>query len=325
MHIENKIIAVAGASGMVGRSIVEQLIQHSSTSVVRASYFSQSDPFSNLDKVQSVKVDLRYRELCREFVDDCDVLIVAAAVTGGAAAANAEPWKQVNDNLIIGANMLGAAGLLECGHTIFISSATAYQEFEGYITEDELDWSKNPPDSYFGVGWCWRSLEKLAEFWHKAKKIDISCIRAANIFGPFAKFNPQHSNFIPALIRKATDRMDPFEVWGAPEVTRDVIYAEDFANAIIVLTNMQLSGFNVFNLGSGKAVTVGEVVSYILKSTEHDAEVCFTKTGSVTAPHRVLDCSKLFSTINWSPVIGIEEGISRTAQWWKTNKNRWIK
>ncbi len=65
--------------------------------------------------------------------------------------------------------------------------------------------------------------------------MEIVLVRAANVFGPYARFDPSTSNFLPALIRKAVERLDPFPVWGSPDVVRDVIYSADFASDCVGL------------------------------------------------------------------------------------------
>ena len=170
------------------------------------------------------------------------------------------PHGQVTDNLIIDALLLEAMHAEGIRRIIYLSSATVYQEFEGCIKEDELDWNQQPHEAYIGVGWAKRFAEKLCWFWHEKYGMEIFVVRCANIYGPYARFDPANSNFIPAIIRKSVKKMDPFEVWGNPEVRRDVIYTEDFAAAVISLLMHDEIKYGVYNLGFGKAVTVGEVV-----------------------------------------------------------------
>lgn len=293
---------------------------------MRAGCFNQDNAFGSHPKLEIAPGDLRRMECCRQLCKGCDTGIFAAASTGGAAQAASEPWRQVNDNLIMNAQLLEACFHEKVKRVVMIGSATTYQDFEGKIREDELDFSQNPAASYFGVGWVMRSLEKLAEFWHRTGKMEIILIRAANIYGPYAKFNPQNSNFIPALVRKSVEKLNPFEVWGSPDVTRDVIFSEDFAEAIVKLLECEQVKFDVFNVGSGAAVTVDEVVKACLKHSGHQpSKVEYRSDKPVTVKNRILDCSKIKNITGWTTRHSLDDGIRKTVEWWQENQKKWTR
>jgi GDP-L-fucose synthase len=252
--------------------------------------------------------------------------MAAAAHAGGAAALAAAPARQVTDNAVMHARLLEALHAQGVQRVVWIGSVTLYQEFEGAIREDALDLNQDPPASHFGVGWVMRFSEKLCQFWRAQGGMAIINIRSANVFGPYARFDPRGSNFIPALIRKAVDRMDPFEVWGSPDVARDVIYAADFARAVgLLLTDDAIPG-GVFNVGSGAPVTVGQVVEWALRSAGHaPSEIRYRDDRPTTIRFRSLDCSRIRAATGWAPQHTVEEGIRLTTDWWMRNKDWWTK
>jgi GDP-L-fucose synthase len=256
----------------------------------------------------------------------CDCAVMAAAHAGGAGFAKQFPWEHMKENLLMNLQMLEAFRLEKIKRVVFIGSAALYQEFEGSIKEDSLDLNKEPHEAYFGYGWAIRFLEKLCKFTHKQYGTQTVIIRAANIFGPYDKFNPQVSNFIPAIIRKAADRMDPFEVWGSPGVTRDVIYADDFAMAIAMTLDNDKIEFETFNIGSGVKTTVGSVVEWALKYTGHKpSQVKYLADKPTAIKFRALDCARARDLLGWTPRYRIEEGVRKTAEWWMENRNKWNK
>jgi GDP-L-fucose synthase len=316
-------VFVAGATGLTGTSIVQQLLHLEPSLLVRGTYHTQ--PPALVDRrVEYVKADLTRRSDCRKALSGCSAAILAAATTGGAGMAAAEPHRQMTDNLVMDALLLEAIYQEGIKRTIYLSSATVYQPFSGYVKEVELDWSQDPHPAYLGVGWAKRSAEKLCAFWHEKYGQEIIILRCANIYGPFAKFDPRASNFIPALIRKAVDRLDPFEIWGSPEVARDVIFSSDVAGVVGRLLVRDDIRFDVFNLGYGKTVTVGEVVNIVLKCTgHHPDEVLFSSEKPTTIGFRALDCSKLKQCLHWEPAHTITDGIGLTVDWWIKNKESW--
>lgn len=326
MYIDGKTIFVAGASGMAGSAIVQQLLASSPTVRVRGSFRSDAGHFVDDPRVTYERADFRNAEDCARLVQGCDTAVLSAAVTGGARQAAEEPWRIITDNVVLDARLIEAVGLAGIKRAVYISSATAYQEFDGFIGETQLDWNIDPVQSYMGTGWVNRYAEKLCQFWHQQRGVSFTVARASNIFGPFAKFDPQSANFIPALIRKAVGRMEPFEVWGNPAITRDVIYSEDFGGAIVALLNAPATGFDVFNVGTARLTRVGEVVDWALRFAGHTPrEIVWRGDAPTSTRFRALDCAKLTRVTGWRPAISIEEGVARTTRWWRDNRDSWAR
>ncbi len=320
------MIFLAGATGLAGSSILEYLLKNYSSIKIRASHYKHTKPFIKHERIEYVYGDLKSREDCRKMVSGCDCAIMAAAYTGGAKMITSAPWEYVSDNLIMNLQMLEAFYLEGVKRVVSIGTAVEYQEFEGHIKEDELDWNRDPHPAYFGIGWSKRYIEKLCEFCHLQYGMEVVNVRLANIFGPYAKFDPKTSNFIPAIIRKAVDKMDPFEVWGSPDVTRDVIYSEDFARAVVMMMDNDKIKFDTFNIGSGVKTTVSEVVEWTLKYAGHKPnKINYLTDKPTTIKFRALDCLKAKEVLGWQPQYTIEEGIKKTTQWWIENRSWWTK
>lgn len=326
MYLDHKRVFLAGSTGLAGSSIMNYLLAQYPTTKIRACYHTHTKPFIQHERVEYVDGDLRSQEDCRRMAQGCDCAIMAAANTGGASVLASRPWTQVNDNVTMNVQMLEAFHFENVTRVVYIGSATLYQEFEGHIKEHELDLNQDPHPAYLGIGWVVRFVEKLCQFWHKESGMEIMIARSANIFGPHAKFDPATSNFIPAIIRKAVENMDPFEVWGSPDVTRDVIYSADFARAIVMMMETDQIAFDTFNIGSGVKTTVAEVVRWALQYARHFPDkITYLSDKPVTIRCRALDCSKTKEMLGWQPQYTIEEGVKKTTRWWIENKAWWKK
>jgi len=265
-------------------------------------------------------------EDCRRMVRNCDCAIMAAAVTGGAQMAKSSPWKQVSDNVVMDVQLLHALWCERVSRVVYVSSATVYQDFGGSIREDELDMNQDPHSAYLGVGWAKRYIEKLCRFWHEKAALEVIIARTSNIYGEYDKFDPSASHFVPALIRKAAERADPFEIWGSPNVIRDIIYGEDFARAIALMMDNDELKFDIFNLGSGLRTSVGDVAELVLKYADYLPErILYQNDRPSTISVRALDCSRINEKIGWKPMYSQEEGIQKTMKWWLENKGWWKK
>lgn len=326
MYLDNKLVFLAGSTGMAGSSIMRHILNNYPTTRIRAAHYRHTKPFMEHQRVEYVYGDLKSQEECKKMVKGCDCAIMAAANTANASITISHPWNYVNDNLIMNAQMLEAFHLENMKRVVYVGSATLYQEFEGHIKEEELDLNKDPNPVYFGFGWVMRFTEKLCRFCHDRHAMEVVVARAANIFGPYAKFDPATSNFIPAIIRKAVDKMNPLEVWGSADVTRDVIYADDFGRAIVMMMDDDKIKFDTFNIGSGVRTTVGDVVTWALEYAGHKpSKVKYSSDKPTTIRFRALDCSKAKDVLGWQPQFTIQEGIRKTTEWWIENRSWWQK
>lgn len=316
-------IFIAGASGMVGRALIRHIQRFHPSAICVAGFFSQQ-PTHLGDGVKIVTGDFRKAEDCLHATAGCDMAILAAASTGGFFQNVTEPWLQVNDNLIMNALLLEALAKNGVKRIVMIGSATCYQPASGAISEQEMDWAQDPHPTYLGIGWVSRYLEKLCQFWHEKMGLEIIFIRAANIYGPFARFNPKTSNFIPALIRKVAEKPLKLMVMGSPDVLRDVIYVDDFAQACTDLLLAKSISFDVFNIGTSEPCTVGNVVETLLHiSNQKKLNVEFETLTPPTARARILDCKKIQKAIRWTPKFSTQAGIEATYNWWLENQNTW--
>jgi len=321
--LKNKKVFLAGSTGQVGTGILKYIVDNSPTTKIHASCHT-TEPFIKNKQVKYVKGDLRSIDDCRRMVKGCDCAIMAASHAGGAGYTQKYPWEHMDENLMMNKQMLHAFRLENIKRVIFIGSAVVYQSFEGSIKEEGMDFNKDPHPAYYGYAWAFRFLEKLCKFLHEKYNMEMITVRAANIFGPYDKFSPDVSNFIPALIRKSVDKMDPFEVWGSPDVIRDVIYTDDFARAIALMADDSNVKFDTFNLGSGVKTSVGDVVNWAIKYANHEpSEIKWIQDKPTTIKFRALNCSKVKKTFGWKPQNTVEEGVKKTTQWWIENKNWW--
>lgn len=326
MPLNGKRVSVVGATGMGGWAVVRRLLAEFPDASIRAGRFSRAAPRESDPRVEWVRADLRLKSDARRAVKGCDCAVLAAASSAGSRGMAAEPWRATDDNAIMNTQILEACHFEGVARVLFVSSATVYQEFEGAVKEHELDLNQDPHPAYLGVGWSTRFAEKLCQFWNCRTGMETLVARSANIFGARASFDPERSNVVPALIRKAVDRTDPFDVWGRPDVARDLIYVDDFAGAIVALLAAREISHDVFNVGTGVGATVGDIVHWALDAAGHQpASIQWTSDAPPTIQARLLDCSKIQDAVGWWPEHTVQEGIRKTMEWWIENRDTWTK
>lgn len=324
LDLSDRRVFVAGATGLAGSAAVAAVLRAHPRAKIVAGHRAAGGAFIDDERITYVTGDFCQPADCRRMSEGCDFAVMAAAITGGAAASASSPAAQVTENVVMDARLFEAFHANRIRRVVYVSTASVYQPLAGHIREADLDWNLDPAPVHLGVGWAKRYGEKAAAFWNSKTGMQVIILRLANIFGPFAKFDPATSNVVPAIIRKAADRMDPFEVWSDADVTRDVIYADDFGDAVSAALCAGEVEFDVFNVGSGVPTTVGDIVQWTLEAAQHAPSlVQFAKNQPESLAFRVLDVSKANEILGWKPQVGIRDGICRTVDWWERNRGSW--
>ena len=249
-----------------------------------------------------------------------DYVFHFAATTSGANVMQNNPLVHVTPNIKANANLLEACYFAGVKKFVFISSSTIYPEGEEPMTEDR--WLEGDPFyKYFPVGWMKRYTEILCKMYSEFLNPKMQCIviRPSNAYGPHDKFDPNKSHVLPALIRKVSKQMDPFEIWGDGKDVRDVIYIEDLCEAIYIAAD-KLENYETLNIGQGIGYSINEILEALFKiSGFSPKEIKYDISKPTMIPKRLIDISKAEKLIGWKPKYSLTEGLSKTWKWYLDN------
>lgn len=304
---------VAGAAGLIGANLVEELVRRGAQ--VRATIHRRR-PVIKDSRIQYIHCDLATKQDCQRAIDGVECVFLCAANTSGAHVVATNPLAHVTENILINAQMLEAACLAKVKRFLFMSSSTVYPAVTHPVKEDEA-FVGDPHESYFGSAWMKRYFEKLAEFYYRRYGLGVVLIRPTNVYGPYDKFDFETSHVLPALIRRAVEKQNPFEVWGDGTAVRDFIYVADMVDALLDAMERCLD-CEAVNIGSGQPITIKECVEIILKLASHaDAEVIYDTSKPTTIPVRIVDLTKARTLLSFQPKVSFEEGLRRTIAWYQ--------
>jgi GDP-L-fucose synthase len=312
MFYTEKKVLVTGGTGFVGTHFVEELLRQGAD--VRITVH-QRPPIVKDSRIELVYADLTKPEECCAACHDVEYVFHCAGAVSAAAVTNSNPMSAIVTNLTLTTQMLQAAWMENVERFLVFSSSTGYPEADHPIKEEEM-WNGQPYPVYFGYGWMRRYLELISEFVAEKSSMRIALARPTAVYGRWDNFDPVTSHVIPALIRRAVEKQDPFVVWGTGDEVRDFLHITDLVQGCLLLTEKH-AVCDPVNLGYGEAVTIKEILKTILTAADHDeAEVIFDNTKPGTIPFRMIDTSKARNLLGFERQVSLDMGITDTVRWY---------
>ena len=305
-------ILVTGASGLIGKNLVNYLISKKynviATSRSKCNYDNQ---------VQHIQGDLLDRNFCKSIVKNVDVVFHCAANTSGAHVMSNTPLIHVTPNVIMNSQLME-----ECYHAsvkkfIFMSSSVVYPyTADKPNKEDEFTFG-DIYEKYFAVGWMKRYTEKLCEMYSNFLDPKMKCLilRPANIYGPYDKYDDR-SHVLPATIMKVVNKNNPIEVWGDGNDIRDFIHVDDFVRACVMVME-KVNNYDIFNIGSGTGKSVKDILNTCMKIENYNTKIIYNSNKPSMIPIRLLDVSKAEKVFGFKTKISLQEGLEKTIKWYK--------
>jgi GDP-L-fucose synthase len=317
---KNAKILITGGSGLVGQNLTERLINEGYTNIrVNIHKRNVRKMFNGVDYVY---LDLETRGGCNAATIGVDVVFHCAASTSNAVDTVVDPLAHVTPNVAMNNFLIDAAWRNEVKHYIFLSSNTVYPP-KGDEPVVETDFLFDEPyPVYFPVGWMKRYAEVQCELYAKYLPRTMKCtvVRPANLFGPHDKYDFNKCHVTPATIRKVADKMNPIPVWGDGTELRDLLYIEDFVEALQVVMEKEENMFEVYNIGSNKVYSVLEVLDIMKSVAQYDAPTEFISGKPSMIPTRKIDSNKIKNQLGWEAKTTLEDGLLLAYNWYNENK-----
>jgi GDP-L-fucose synthase len=296
-------VLVTGGAGFVGSYVVDRL--RTGAGLADA----------DVRVPRSRDCDLRELANCRRAVEGTSVVLHLAAVTGGIAFSRAHPASQYHDSTLIDLNVFRAAREAGVEKVVAIGNLFAYAT-DAPIPLQERDLLDGlPTDAHRGVGWMKRNLAVVADLYQREYGFPIAVVYAANAYGPRDSLHPQHAHVIPSTIMKCLSQRE-LVVWGDGTPTRDFLYADDVAHGLLLAAE-RLPGGQYVNLGSGREVSIRELVELIVRHTRFTGPVTFDAGKAGGDARRCTSVSRATELLGFTPQHDIASGIARTVAWYR--------
>jgi GDP-L-fucose synthase len=311
---EGKKVVVTGGSGFLGSNYVEALAKRGADVYTHTHLRGMQTTPSNVTVVGNI--DLTNIDECCDLVKDADYVVHSGGNIAHPSTVPTDIQVSIQNINTLG-NVLDACARTGVKKFLNLNSSTGYPDKRYPITEDEY-WDEEPFRSYYGYGWMRRYCEKLMEHVSKFSNLDIMLARGTAIFGPYDNFDTKTCHVVPALIARILSDENPFVVWGSPDVVRDFLYVEDVVNAALLVLEKGVP-MRPYNVGSGEAITVGQIVNAIITSTGKNPEVVWDNSKPTTIPFRLASTERITNELGFKQEFTFQEGIDKTVKWYMEN------
>jgi len=304
-------VLVTGGGGFLGKVVVRRLKEAGARDVFVP---------------RSREYDLRQgAEIHRALADSRpDVIIHLAAVVGGIGANRENPGRFFYENATMGIQLMEQARLAGVGKFVQIGTVCSYPKFTPVpFHEDDL-WNGYPEETNAPYGLAKKMLLVQGQAYREQYGFNVIHLIPVNLYGPGDNFDPASSHVIPALIKKCVDAREegaPFiEVWGSGSASREFLYVDDAAEGI-VLAAERYDGAEPVNLGTGREITIRELVGLIVGLTQFTGEVRWDASKPDGQPRRALDTSRAKERFGFVAHTEFMDGLRETIHWYEADRN----
>ena len=327
MSWDGRPVLVTGGASFIGSHLVDKLVELSAsvTVVDDLSNGKKENLADSLDKIKFIHSDLEYitKKEIKDIFTGNEIIFHFAAKHGGRGYINTHP-ADICSNFSIDHHVFEACNDTSVEKVIFSSSACVYPiELQNKTGSNyELKENDSNPENLDGFlsadveyGWAKLMSEIQMKSFNKQYGLQGCPVRFVTAYGP--REDVTHS--IIALIYKAVEKMDPYEIWGDGNQERDFTYVEDIVSGSILAAE-KISDMTPINLGTGqrhKIIDVVKMICEILNWMPSGFNFDTSKPSGVLS--RSLDNTRAKELLGWEPQFSLKEGLQKTVKWYIEN------
>ncbi|MBX7144445.1 MAG: NAD-dependent epimerase/dehydratase family protein [Oligoflexia bacterium] len=301
-------VVVTGGAGFIGSHIVDQLLAAGHQVQVIDDLSSGSE--ANLAKgVRLHKLDIRSEQARKLVAEISPDFIVHTAAQISVRLSMEDPVFDAQVNVVGLVNLLHAFRGKRLPHVIFTSTGGAIYGEQDYHPADEAH--PNRPTSVYGL--AKKVGEMYLDFWSRELKLTYTALRLANVYGP--RQNPHGEAGVVAIFCQRLLEGKVPVINGSGEQTRDFVYVEDVARAVKLVCDKRVSG--TYNIGTGKETSVNTLYAAICAGLGLDIKAQHGAAKEGEQMRSSITAAAALKAFGWKPEVQLEQGVKRTAEWFR--------
>jgi GDP-L-fucose synthase len=310
--MKNNCICITGGKGFLGTHLVNTFKKRGYANILVADI----DTYDLRERDDIIRM---YEEIKPE------VVIHLAARVGGIGANKKHPGEFFYDNLMMGALLMEYARRYSVEKFVAIGTVCCYPKLTPVPFKEEDLWNGYPEETNAPYGLAKKMLLVQSQAYRQQYGFNSIFLMPVNLYGPGDNFEPSSSHVIPAIIKKFFDAMYVFgqpnktvTVWGTGKATREFLYVEDCAEAIVLATE-KYNRSEPINIGAGFEISIKDLVNVIAKLMNYKGEIEWDSTKPDGQPRRMLDTSKATKEFDFKAKTKFEVGLKKTIDWYIQN------
>lgn len=309
---DKRRVALSGGNGFLGSFVVEKL-RAAGCREICAPRRSEYDLREKADTLRLYK-DARP-----------DIFIHLAAVVGGIGANRANPGKFFYENAIMGLHAIEAARIVGLQKFVCAGTICSYPKFTPVPFREEDFWIGYPEETNAPYGLAKKMLLVQLQAYRQQYGLNGIYLTPVNLYGPGDSFDLETSHVIPALIRKCWEakQADASEItaWGTGSATREFLYVEDAAEAIVAAAE-KYDKPDPVNLGSGAEISIRELLELIRSLIGYAGGIRWDASKPDGQPRRCLDTSRALAEFGWRAKTSLKDGLHKTIAWFEEETHK---
>lgn len=298
---------LTGGAGFLGRRVRDQLEQRGVGEVIvprrRSHDLTRQDVVENL--LEASRPEL---------------VIHLAAEVGGIGANRANPGRFFYANLSMGLHLIEAARRSGVAKFVQVGTVCAYPKHTPVPFHEDHLWEGYPEETNAPYGIAKKALLVMLQAYRQQYGMNGIYLLPVNLYGPGDNFDLETGHVIPALVRKFVaarrGHLPEVEVWGTGSASREFLYVDDAAAAIVAAAE-RYDGPEPVNVGSGREITIRQLVELISRLTGYEGRVRWDTTRPDGQPRRMLDTTRARELFGFEAAVEFEDGLHRTIAWWE--------
>jgi len=299
-------ILLTGAHGFLGAALTARVAARGPRELLTPSR-------SELDLLDRAQIDA-YLAAHRP-----DVVIHGAAVVGGIGANRAQPGRFFYENALMGIQLIDAAYRSKVEKFVCIGTTCAYPKFTPVpFREDDL-WNGYPEETNAPYGIAKRALLVQLQAYRQQYGFRGIFLVPANLYGPGDHFDIESGHVIPAMIEKFTRAVETnaeeVVLWGDGSPTREFLYVDDAADAIVMAAESYDDAEPV-NIGTSEEVSIRALATQIAELTHFRGGIVWDTSQPNGQPRRRLDVSRAEERFGFRARVRLSDGLKRTVEWY---------
>lgn len=275
---------------------------------------------------RSIEYDLTTEQAVRRLYAEArpDLVIHLAARVGGIGANRNNPGSYWYDNLMMGALMLEHARRAGVKKFVQLGTICSYPKFTPIPFKEENLWDGYPEETNAPYGIAKKALLAGVQGYRRQYGFNGIFLMPVNLYGPRDNFDLESSHVIPALIRKMVEAQESgttVELWGDGSPSREFLYVDDCARAILLATE-RYDRSEPVNIGAGFEIKIKDLAELVAGAVGYQGEIRWDTTKPGGQPRRMLDTTRARDEFGFEAAVEFADGIANTVEWFRANRDQ---